>query len=346
MKKEDYMHGLGNYNSFCNWMENHLSEYGLLKCGNSSSFGIWNGKSRFNSRNGFQCVAKYTLVPFDIDKSFELLRKDLYDLLVAGQYEDFDKIDKNSLSDNYKSKILSIYFPEKYFCVFSREHIINIKNLLEIELSDEDSIWVIKRSIMEWQKENLPNLNIWSFMRAIYKEFDSVIRKAPVLPSKNLLLCSLDYISTIKPRVIVGSKGIPDFLEKQRRQTKVGRIGEDLVFEYEVKKLKGTSYKPKAYYKNDLSKHYDILSYNKSNGREIHIEVKTKVRFNNALDFYLTDHEYRQLMTDTKYAIYYVTDINTTPKLFILDISKIRKSPPEIELVPVSYRVQHSVKMR
>jgi len=310
------------------------------------SLAVTGNRNKGKAPIGYHSTKIYLQSPFDIDKSFETLRKDLYDLLLAGEYEDYDKIDKNALSDNFKAKILSVYYPDKYFCVFSRYHILKIKNLLEIELSDEDSIWEIKKSISDWQKSNMPKLNTWSFMRALYNEFENEIRGQYILPVKQLQLCDIDYISAVTPNLIVAKVGgIPNYEDRQKRQSKAGRVGEDLVFNYEKDKLRGTAYKPTDYYIKDISKHYDILSYD-LNGNEIHIEVKTKVKFRDNLDFYLTDYEYEQLITDPNYAIYYVTDINTQPKLFILDLAKMRSATPEIELKPKIYRAQHIVRIK
>lgn len=347
LKKEQYALGLGNKDVFCNWMENKLRGYGSLKGGSSSVFGIWYGtRNKGAAPIGYQCIKKYENSPFDIDKSFEAIKKDLLELLIAGEYEDYQKIDNNKLANIFKSKILSVYYPEKYLCIFKKEHLINIKNLLEIELFDEDSIWDIKKSIFEWQKEHMPHLNIWSFMQALYKEFYPEIDGEYTSPKKTLTLYSIDYIKTINLNIIVGGSGKPpNYQEKQAKQSRVGRNGEELVLEYERQKLKGYRKQP-VDFSMDLSKHFDILSYDMTTGNEIHIEVKTKNNFKEGLDFYLTNHEKHQLENDPYYALYYVTDIYTQPKLFIIDITKMQGETPEIVLEPTVYRVLHEVKIK
>jgi len=183
-------------------------------------------------------------------------------------------------------------------------------------------------------------------MLALYREFASEVRQQILPVKKALTLFEIDYVSS-KPHILIESnqEGMPDFDKKQKSQNKIGKTGEELVFDYEKQKLNGLKYNPKDYFNTDISKHYDILSYN-LDGSEIHIEVKTKVRFNNVLDFYMTEYEYDRLIRDHNYAIYYVTDINSDPKLFILNLNKMRGDNAEIKLVPTTYRIEHIVKIK
>lgn len=123
-----------------------------------------------------------------------------------------------------------------------------------------------------------------------------------------------------------------DYLKLHEFQMKIGNLGEQWVYEHELKKLEGTSFadlvdKSKA---KDNSNGYDILSYT-NEGKKLHIEVKTTSTLND--EFYISQHELKiaeQMKNNGEiYKVYFVKDILGEPRLTIinniLDESEFKK---------------------
>lgn len=113
-----------------------------------------------------------------------------------------------------------------------------------------------------------------------------------------------------------------DYLKLHEFQMEIGELGEQYVYEHELKKLQDTDFvdkvdKSKA---KDPSNGYDILSYTK-NGDELHIEVKTTTTLKD--EFYISQPELEMAEKIIKggglYKVYFVKDILGNPQLEIID---------------------------
>lgn len=135
-----------------------------------------------------------------------------------------------------------------------------------------------------------------------------------------------------------------NYIEKQKKNIKVGYLGEKLVFSAEIKKLKDyPSLQRKVTWlaKNSDAYGYDILSYDK-NGNQMQIEVKsTSDQMSDRFDFVLTENERQQAMKLSNYWIYKVFSVDTQPVIYKV------KNPFKDDLVnltPIRYKAQIKVK--
>lgn len=103
-----------------------------------------------------------------------------------------------------------------------------------------------------------------------------------------------------------------DYLKLHELQIQIGKLGEAFVFEYECKKLAGTSYLYKIddSKANDPTNGYDILSFTKD-GTPLHIEVKATTGSEDR--FYLSSNEYdtakEMKEKGMTYVIYFVKEV-------------------------------------
>ncbi|QDQ03043.1 DUF3883 domain-containing protein [Lysinibacillus fusiformis] len=113
-----------------------------------------------------------------------------------------------------------------------------------------------------------------------------------------------------------------DYLKLHEFQKEIGELGEQFVYEYELKKLQDTDFadkidKTKA---NDNTNGYDILSYTKT-GKKLHIEVKATVTSKE--EFYISQHEFEVAKEIVEkgglYKVYFVKEILGNPQLEIID---------------------------
>ncbi len=133
-----------------------------------------------------------------------------------------------------------------------------------------------------------------------------------------------------------------DYLKETQVKMKTGFSGEQLVFDYEVTRLKKSGHSTKIQHVSltDDSKGYDILSY-EENGSKRYIEVKsTKSQIMNKGMFYISENE-RKCAKGKNYWIYYVTGVDSdTP---VINLIKTPFEEQRLNLTPVSYRATFEI---
>ncbi|MBN1876599.1 MAG: DUF3883 domain-containing protein [Anaerolineae bacterium] len=137
-------------------------------------------------------------------------------------------------------------------------------------------------------------------------------------------------------------------LSKRKNATiereRIGLQGEQFIFEREVEQLKcaGKSElatRVRLVAIEDVTLGYDILSYT-PDAEERHIEVKTTTRSpSNDNGFWISNNEKEIAARDSKWMIYRVWDIDTTPRYQNLG-NLVQQTNAEWELVPATWYVR------
>jgi len=130
-----------------------------------------------------------------------------------------------------------------------------------------------------------------------------------------------------------------DYIKAHKNQMAVGALGEGLISKHEKARLLSIGREDLsekvAIVSSDASLGYDILSFD-ADGKEIHIEVKSKAGKLKYFDFYISDNEYQKLKSHTNHIIYYLSHLRSkSPFLFKLAGDMINDS----NIKPVLYRV-------
>ena len=361
MTIDEYVEGKKSKNSFCYLLERKLKALGSISGINSSIFGVWYSSEhqayKYDSRFGN-----------DYKEAYKLIKSSIVNLLKAGKSRDYKAIISNPLNSLVKGKILSIYYPDDYLNIFSKNHLdyyLRSFDLDTAELMKQNVVY--KRDALLAFKNSDKDMKEWSidmFAVFLYSHYPKLPAKAEELAVKskdeelefptledvsfvNLQLASEKQTTTSKTH---SSAPSPDYEKEARKYKKLGDRGEYIVYQAEVsrlmeelsiteaeeakKRIKWVSRESDAY-------GYDIQSVNKDKTPR-YIEVKATQRKVGDMDFYYTENEYETAKKYGKnYYVYVVYEILTShPKVWII------KNPFEekegVKMKPVKYKVQLS----
>lgn len=353
---------IGKDLSFCYWLEQKLDKIGRIRGGSPADkkFGIYYGKTKYDSKRTYRHIKKWG---DDYIQSFEHIKSEIVNLLVAGKNNDIEQIEVNRLSPLFKGKILSTYFPVKYLNIFSMDHIDHYIESLGITY-DYNKVKTVERKkqlLLDFKNNDqyLKTLTNYEYSYFLYT------RLTPPVQNKNKLIpdslnISFEPINNVKPELINLSIGkyIPDKIVNSSKkhthkhssdfETKIKRIGsrgELIIFNMEREYLTKHGKSQLADLVKDVSSEntgYDILSYN-LDGSEKHIEVKSTVSKPPEINFYITRNELNKARELPNYLIYVVFEVNTMkPKIFIFN--PFKQGEDYYKLTPLLFNVKVNCK--
>ena len=115
---DEYVIGKGTP-SFCTYVEAKTKPWANILGATAIKFGIYFGKAKPDTTMKWRFQKRFNTK----EQAFAAIKKNLLGLMDAGRSQRFFDIDDIEISQNFKAKILSLYFPELYLNVCSREHI-------------------------------------------------------------------------------------------------------------------------------------------------------------------------------------------------------------------------------
>lgn len=167
---EEYACGfkmLGNteYRTFCYRIENDLKELGNMKGSFANKFGIYlsqdSGKYQYTKKFGSTT-----------EEAFSNVKTAIVSLLRAAENEDLQSIEKSSLANLFKYKLIATYYPNRYLPIFNEEHLDEFLTKLGIEFGKKDP-YTIKQDKLRAYKNSIPFMLDWSlyiYMRFLYSD--------------------------------------------------------------------------------------------------------------------------------------------------------------------------------
>lgn len=151
MEMDEYLIGKSG-DSFCSLLEKDLLRYGKMgKWVKYEPYVVWKGNENV--------------------EDFKKTRKCIIDLLIAAEKDDFADIENIELNYLFKSKLLAVYYPEKYLSILSPTHIDYFLDLLGIDKGNTKGVEE-KRKMLLCYKENNPITKSWgnlSFVWYLYE---------------------------------------------------------------------------------------------------------------------------------------------------------------------------------
>ncbi|MDR5586024.1 MULTISPECIES: DUF3883 domain-containing protein [Clostridium] len=344
----------GGDDTFCYWLETKLMNLGKIKGGSTADkkFGVYYGKTKNEDEKKYRTINKWGN---NYQEAFGNIKLSIYHLLMDGKNEDFIKIHENKLSPMFKGKILSTYFPEKYISIFSEEHIDYFLQHLPIyfEYEKAKTIEMKKQLLLEF-KQNDEKMKLWNnyiymvFLYTYYspKKKDNSGDKGKYQLNPKVDYIDFNYIGRLEnDKSVKGKNKKPDYEKEMKRKKYIGNLGENIVFNEQIKSLRKIGREDLAEKVTVVSTEddrlgYDILSFDK-HGNEIYIEVKSTISTANNINFIITDNEYRQAMEKENYMIYLIYEVETNnPKIHILNKNMLKKD----YMQPIAYRVRIKTK--
>jgi hypothetical protein len=229
-------------------------------------------------------------------EAFDEVKEALLNLVKAGKSKKFSEIDENPLSQMFKAKILSLYFPELYLNICSSEHLEQIA--LEMGISERQFVSEYQHLLVEKKLANQITKD-WSnpkFMSFLYAKF---IRGD---------LNASPYATVKKPRKKVRRR--VNFEDIAANRDAIGKTSEEFAIEWEKNRLIGLGYQElaaKIEDRRDIPSYgYDYLSFS-APGHERYIEVKSvgRDRKEECFRFYLSENELSVSNSDESSSDYY-----------------------------------------
>jgi len=349
--------------NFCNTLERQLDGLGKIIGSTAFKFGVYYGQRKSDSVIKYRHTKKFGDNHL---QAFENVRNEILSLLEAGKSQDIKKIVSNKLSTMFKGKILSSYYPERYLNVFSDEHLDFF--LIQLDIDSKELIKrnpVIKREALLEFKNQDPIMVNWSvdlFGNFLYTEYPGRPPKrkenrndiladyrTPLFPTNQkaeFIELDLDFLdisknsnkSNEKKRVKI------DYEQENRRLRKLGDRGEKLVFDEEVRFLKGngrTDLAEKVQRVSLISDSYgyDILSF-ELDGTPKYIEVKTTTSKIGRTSFYISSNELEVSKSIENYYFYIVFEVKSAfPKIWKVKDMFQPKYRDKMLIEPVNYKV-------
>lgn len=274
MKINDYVIGTQKP-TFCTYVEVKTKPWATIQGATAKKFGIYYGITK-NDKHKKYHTAKNKFGDNE-KEAFKNIKQALIELISLGSAKklDFESIDNNNLSQMFKAKILSLYFPDRFINICSDQHLKKIGMCLN--LSDDfyysqyqNKILKIKKSDYITKKWSNHKFMSFLYMKYIRNEFeDNHILDRP----------EDDYKDEV------------DFDEIQKQRDIIGKKAEEFAYKWEIERLQGKGIKdPQIIDQTKKPKFgYDFLSH--YDERRL-IEVKSVKRLRSEdYRFFLSENE-------------------------------------------------------
>jgi len=275
---DEYIVGKGG-ETFCNFVEAKTKNWANIQGSTAFKFGVYYGKVKSDPRNKYRFTKKFGNSK---EEAFESVRKSLVDLISAGKRHRYDDVDSNLLSQMFKAKTLSLYFPDEYLNICSSEHISAIA--LELDLPRRHYSSQYQNDLIRFKKRNRDTRR-WSNPKFMSFLFSRYIRDG--IGSKKIK-------SIRKPRS--SPKRRINFEDINNQRDAIGKISEKFAIEWEKNRLIGLGWENLVNKIDDRTNRpaygYDFLSFTTPK-TERYIEVKSFAKTNKSggYRFFLSENE-------------------------------------------------------
>lgn len=164
--------GLGNKDTFCQWVETKTRMLGSIKgLPGSIKFGIYERKDITKEPEHYKNDDKYSWLKGYGDNrttAFENIKRDIIRIIQLSEIGRFTEIDNILLPDLFKWKVAFLYSNERLIPIFKRDVLFKIANYFGLKTDRHSTISEIQNVMML----NKPaHLNVYAFMRQLYDQF-------------------------------------------------------------------------------------------------------------------------------------------------------------------------------
>ena len=274
---DQYVIGKGTP-SFCSLAEVKTKSWANMQGATARKFGIYFGRTKSDSHKEYRFTHRFGE---SAPAAFRSVKAALLRLVLSGQALDFAAIDSNPLSQMFKAKVLSLYFPDHYINICSAEHLAAFVSQLAISAGMSASS---NQHALLVEKTKNPTTRGWSnpkFMSFLYEAY--LPKAGPTAPGR------IAPPPKSKPKEV-------DFEALQAAWGAIGRASEEFALQWERDRLLALGDGRLAGRIEDRRKFpaygYDFLSYT-SEREERYIEVKSlgSDQAPGAYRFFLSENE-------------------------------------------------------
>lgn len=166
--------GIGNKDTFCQWVETKTRMLGSIKGMTSIKFGIYERNDSLKTPKFYKNDDKYSWLKDYGDsreEAFGNIKKDIIKIINLSEIGRFDLIDEISIPDIFKWKVAFLYSNERLIPFYKRDVLFEIAKHFGMLTSSKTKISEIQNLMMI----NKPsNFNVYEFMRHLDKKFNKV----------------------------------------------------------------------------------------------------------------------------------------------------------------------------
>lgn len=334
LELDDYVIGYQKP-TFCAYVEAKTRPWANIQGATSKKFGIYFGKTKTDPTKKYRFTHRFG---HTANEAFDSVKAAVLDLIRLGQSPqlDFERIDKNPLSQMFKAKILSLYFPDRFLNVCSADHLEMLG--VELDLGDDRRPSEYQHLLLDIKLSNRTT-QAWSnpkFMSFLYQTYFSTHAKKLAA-------------SVHTPKKKIHRK--VNFEDIKDQRDRIGKAAEAYALEWERLRLKGIGLKelvPKIDDRRERPSYgYDFLSHT-STKQQRFIEVKAvgKLPGGEGYRFFLSDNEHIISTSDEhcREYFFYLVFFDTTGKPFELLPMRAEELYKQSELLPASYVVRFDFK--
>lgn len=332
LKLDDYVIG-HQRPTFCTHVEVKTRPWANIQGSPAQKFGIYYGKTTADPQKKYRVTRRFGETETR-DDAFRSVKDTLLDLIRLGKAAqlDFSEIDRNLLSQMFKAKILSLYFPDRFLNVCSADHLA----MLGAELGFGDD-----RPSSEYQnllltaKFSNKKTRTWSnpkFMSFLYQTY---------LPGSGRKSAE----TALAPKKKVHRK--VNFEDIQEQRGRIGKAAEEYALKWERQRLEGLGFTDLVSKIDDRREQpgygYDFLSHTSPNNQR-YIEVKAvgKLPSGTGHRFFLSDNELIVSRSDEHHRAYffYLVFFDTSGEPSALHPIRADELYQQSEMLPASYVVR------
>ncbi|WP_426473863.1 hypothetical protein [Chryseobacterium balustinum] len=180
---EEYV-GIGNKDTFCQWLETKTLMLGSIKGMTSIKFGIYERNNSAKKPMNYMNDDKYSwLRSYGDDRimAFNKIRSDILNIVELAEDGKFQQINNIALPNLFKWKIAFLYSNERIIPIFRSEVLFKISHHFGLPMKDPKRI----SEIHELMITNKPvNLNIYHYMWQLYNQFGRDLKEEKIVSEK------------------------------------------------------------------------------------------------------------------------------------------------------------------
>jgi hypothetical protein len=177
--------GLGNKDTFCQWVETKTKLLGSIKGWSSIKFGIYERKTPNKKPKNYKNDDSYSWLKTYSDNRkivFEEIKKDIINIIKFSETGKFELIDDIRLPGLFKWKVAFLYSNERLIPIFKKAALFKIATHFGLQANKHTKISEIQSLMMQ----NKPvDLNVYQFMRQLYDRFGDKGDKEEMVDSRS-----------------------------------------------------------------------------------------------------------------------------------------------------------------
>lgn len=171
MNLDDYV-GLGNRDTFCQWVETNTRDLGSMKGMSSIKFGIYKRSNptvkpkNYKNDDRYSWLKRYS--EKNRDEAFLKIKQDIIKIIEYSEVGKFDLINNISLPDLFKWKVAFLYSNERLIPIYKRDTLFKIARHYGLKTNRKTKLSEIQNLLVNIKPAQL---SVYKFMDSLLDQF-------------------------------------------------------------------------------------------------------------------------------------------------------------------------------